>query len=140
MIALSIRLTHLTAASLWMDEVATILFSLGNASQMIPLNEVISVEQLLRPLQVTPSATAVDVVKNLLDEDNHPPTYFVIAHAWMQLFHHPDGYAFVWRARSLSAIIGALGVPVIYLLAWVTFQNRVTGLLCAALIAVSPLD
>lgn len=139
-IALSIRLTHLTAASLWMDEVATILFSLGNASQMIPLNEVISVEQLLRPLQVTPSATAVDVVKNLLAEDNHPPTYFVIAHAWMQLFHRPDGYASVWGARSLSAIIGALGVPVIYLLAWATFQNRVTGLLCAALIAVSPLD
>ena len=140
MIALSLRLTHLTAPSLWMDEVATVLFSLGNSSHIIPLNEVISIEQLLRPLQVTPSATAMDVVASLLAEDNHPPTYFVIAHTWMHLFHRPDGYASVWAARSLPAIFGALGVPAMYLLTWTTFQNRTIGLLCAALVAVSPLD
>lgn len=139
-IALSLRLIHLSVPSLWMDEVATILFSLGNSSHTIPLNEVISLDQLLQPLEVTPSATAADVVENLLAEDNHPPTYFVIAHAWMQLFHRADGYASVWGARSLSAMFGALGVPAIYLLAWVNFQNRTIGLLCAALIAVSPLD
>lgn len=139
-IALLLRLTHLTVPSLWMDEVATVLFSLGNSSHMIPLNELISIEQLLRPLQVTPGATAMDVVKNLLAEDNHPPAYFVIAHAWMQLFHRSDGYASVWAARSLPAIFGALGVPAMYLLAWTTFQNRTIGLLCGALIAVSPLD
>ena len=139
-IALAIRLTHLTAPSPWMDEVATVLFSLGNASSLIPLGEVISLEQLLRPLQVTPGSTAMDVVTNLLTEDNHPPTYFVLAHAWMQLFPRPDGYASVWGARSLSALFGALGSPAIYLLAWATFRDRTVGILCAALMAVSPLD
>lgn len=65
-IALSLRLIHLSVPSLWMDEVATILFSLGNSSHTIPLNEVISLDQLLQPLEVTPSATAADVVLSLI--------------------------------------------------------------------------
>lgn len=147
-IALSIRLTNLDAAAPWMDEVATVLFSLGNASSMIPLGEIISLEQLLRPLHITPGSTPTDVVTNLLTEDNHPPTYFVLAHAWMKLFPRPDGYASVWGARSLSALFGALGSPAVYLLAWATFHDgkaspkdtRTIGIFCAALIAVSPLD
>lgn len=153
-LALVIRFTHLTAKGAWMDEVATTLFSLGNYSRLIPLNEIISLDQILRPLQFTPGASIHDVVVNLLTEDNHPPTYFVLAHGWMLLFHSisellgaDDGYASLWAARALSAFFGALAVPATYLLAWLSFRSRQDqpdykaqriGLICAALMAVSP--
>ncbi|MEM9093102.1 MAG: phospholipid carrier-dependent glycosyltransferase [Cyanobacteria bacterium P01_F01_bin.53] len=141
-IALIIRLTNLTIKAAWMDEVATTLFSLGNYSRLIPLNEVISLDQLLRPLQITPGSNASDVVTHLLVEDNHPPSYFVLAHWWMAFYHRwfgsANGYASLWAERALPAFFGALAVPATYLLAWLSFRERTIGLLCAALMAVSP--
>lgn len=137
-IALAIRLTHLASKPPWGDEISTILFSMGNSSRLIPLNEIISVDQILRPLQVTPGSTPWDAARYLLAENNHPPTYFALAHPWMQFFARSDGYASLWAARALSAIFGALGVPTIYLLAWASFRDRAIAILCAALMAVSP--
>jgi len=137
-IALAIRLTNLASKAPWGDEISTILFSMGNSSRLIPLNEIISVDQILRPLQVTPGSTPWDAARYLLAENNHPPTYFALAQPWMQLFARADGYASLWAARALSAIFGALGVPAIYLLAWASFRDRAIALLCAALMAVSP--
>jgi uncharacterized membrane protein len=136
-LALLIRLTHLSTKPAWMDEVATTIFSLGNYSKLIPTGVIISLEQILRPLQITPGATIGDVVTNLLTEDNHPPTYFVLAHGWMSLFQR-SGYASLWVQRALPALLGALAVPMAYWLAWLSFRDRLTGLLCAALMAVSP--
>lgn len=153
-VGLTLRLSNLTLKAAWMDEVATTLFSLGNYSRLIPLNDIISLEQILRPLAVTPGTTAQDVVRHLLVEDNHPPTYFVLAHWWMKLFPSVNGYASLWGARSLSAFFGAIAVPATYLLARFSFQNfssdasennpaeedntQTTALICAALMAVSP--
>ncbi|MEL6470714.1 MAG: hypothetical protein AAFQ74_13375 [Cyanobacteria bacterium J06623_4] len=141
-IALAIRLSLLGIKAPWMDEVATTLFSLGNSSRLIPLNEIISLETVLRPLQYTPGATIRDVVQHLLAEDNHPPTYFVLAHWWMRGLHWlgmgSDGYAALWAARALSAIFGALAVPGIYELAWLSSRQRLSSRLCAVLMAVSP--
>jgi uncharacterized membrane protein len=154
-IAILIRFSNLAAKPAWMDEVATTLFSLGNSSGMIPLNEVISLEQILRPLQITPGASVHNVVTHLLIEDNHPPTYFVLAYGWMALFHwltgQSEGYASLWAARALPAFLGALAVPAIYVLAWFSFhdgkacqknrdfqQSRLIALLCALLMAISP--
>ena len=137
-IALAIRLMNLSAKAPWGDEMSTILFSMGNSSRLIPLNEIISVDQFLRPLQETPGSTPWDAARYLLAENNHPPAYFALAHPWMELFARPDGYAPLWAARALSAIFGALGVPAIYLLAWVSFRDRAIAILCAALMAVSP--
>jgi uncharacterized membrane protein len=136
-LALLIRLTQLSSKPAWMDEVATTIFSLGNYSKLIPTGEIVSLEQILRPLQVTPGATVRDVVTNLLTEDNHPPTYFVLAHWWISLFQR-SGYASLWAQRALPALFGALAVPMAYWLAWVSFRDRLTGLLCAALMAISP--
>ena len=146
-IALIIRLSFLTTKSPWMDEVATTLFSLGNYSAMIPLNQIVDIDSILRPLQLTPGTSAADVVHHLLVEDNHPPTYFVLAHWWMRFFHwgqglvgqSSDGYASLWAERSLSAFFGAMAVPGGYVLAWLSSRSRLIGLLSAALTAVSPL-
>lgn len=145
-IALAIRFINLAAKPAWMDEVSTVLFSLGNSSRLIPTDQVISLDQILRALQVTPGANAQDVVVNLLSENNHPPAYFVLAHWWMRLFPRADGYASLWAARALPALLGALAVPMTYLLGWLSFrdrqipirQTRLIGLMGAALMAVSP--
>lgn len=141
-IALLIRLTYLSAKPAWMDEIATILFSLGNSSRLIPTDKIITLEQIIRPLRLTPGATAADVTTYLLSEDNHPPAYFVLAHWWMVFYHRligeADGYASIWAARALPAFLGALAVPVSYWLGWISFRDRLTALLCAALMAVSP--
>ena len=141
-IALLIRLTYLAAKPAWMDEIATILFSLGNSSRLVPTDQIITLEQMIRPLHLTPGATAKDTAIYLLAEDNHPPAYFVLAHWWMMFYHRligdTDGYASVWAARALPAFFGALAVPVSYWLGWLGFRDRLTALLCAALMAVSP--
>ncbi|MEM9948290.1 MAG: phospholipid carrier-dependent glycosyltransferase [Cyanobacteria bacterium P01_D01_bin.36] len=147
-IALFIRFTHLAAKPAWLDEVATATFSLGNYSRLIEQNQVISLAQVTRPIQLTPGATVSDVVTHLMTEDNHPPIYFVLGHWWVMAFHHffsrfvgpveTGTYVSVWALRSLSAFFGALAVPVTYWLGWVSFRDRTTALLCAALMAVSP--
>ena len=116
-IALAIRFINLASKPAWMDEVSTVLFSLGNTSRLIPIDQIISLDQILRALQVTPGATTRDAVVNLLAENNHPPAYFAIAHWWMQLFPRSDGYASLWAARALPAILGAMAVPATYVLA-----------------------
>ncbi|MEL7359379.1 MAG: hypothetical protein AAFN40_22835 [Cyanobacteria bacterium J06560_6] len=142
LVALAIRLTYLSSKPAWMDEVATTLFSLGNYSRLIPLNEVISLDAVLRPLQITPGTTAQDVVVNLLREDNHPPGYFVLAHWWIILFHRligsTDGYASLWAERAITAFLGALAVPGVHHLAQLCFRQQRLSMICAALVAVSP--
>ncbi|MEL7225350.1 MAG: hypothetical protein AAGL17_10890, partial [Cyanobacteria bacterium J06576_12] len=59
-IALFIRFTHLAAKPTWLDEVATATFSLGNYSRLIEQNQVISLAQVTRPIQLTPGATVSD--------------------------------------------------------------------------------
>ncbi|MEM8503638.1 MAG: phospholipid carrier-dependent glycosyltransferase [Cyanobacteria bacterium P01_D01_bin.1] len=141
-IALLIRLTYLAAKPAWMDEISTILFSLGNSSRLIPTDQIITLEQMIRPLHLTPGATAKDAATYLLAENNHPPAYFVLAHWWMMFCHRltgeTEGYASVWAARALPAFFGALAVPVSYWLGWISFRDHLTALLCAALMAVSP--
>ncbi len=141
-IALLIRLTYLAAKPAWMDEISTILFSLGNSSRLVPTDQIITLEQMIRPLHLTPGATARETATYLLAENNHPPAYFVLAHWWMIFCHglmgDLDGYASVWVARALPAFFGALAVPVSYWVGWVSFRDRLTALLCAALMVVSP--
>ena len=138
LLALAIRFINLASKPAWMDEVSTVLFSLGNSSRLIPTDQIISLDQILRALQVTPGATTRDVVVNLLSENNHPPAYFAIAHGWMSLFPRADGYASLWAARALPAILGAMAVPATYMLAWLSFRVTSIGLVSAALMAVSP--
>jgi len=133
-----LRFSHLTAKPPWMDEVATVIFSLGNSSRTIPLNQVVSLDDLLRPLQPDPHAGLSSVIQHLFAEDNHPPVYFMLAHEWMKLFPPEDGVASVWAARSLPALLGVLSIPATFMLGWLAFRSCLVGQLAAAIMAVSP--
>jgi uncharacterized membrane protein len=137
-LALAIRLSYLVSKPLWMDEVATVMYTLGNSSYSAPLDQVTSLDQLLTPLQPRPEATVDSTVHYLMQEDNHPPAYFAIAHLWMHLFPTVQGVASPWAARALPALFGALSAPAVYLAGWLGFRSVLAGQIGAAFMAVSP--
>ncbi|GAX39700.1 hypothetical protein NIES4075_06560 [Tolypothrix sp. NIES-4075] len=137
-IAIGLRLTNLTAKPPWTDEFSTLVFSLGNSFLPVPLDQAIAPDILLQPLQPQASASINDVWTHLSTESNHPPLYFMLAHWWMRLFPTEDNLVSLWGARSLSAIFGALSIPAIYALSWLTFRSRFVAHIAAAIMAVSP--
>jgi uncharacterized membrane protein len=132
-----LRFTNLTAKPPWTDEFATMVFSLGNDFRSVPLNQVISLDTLLQPLRVNGDAGIGDVVSLLLQEDNHPPLYFVLVHLWVKLFPNLGEYVDVWVMRSLPAFLGVLSIPGVYFLGKIAFRSRLVGQISAALMAVS---
>jgi uncharacterized membrane protein len=135
-VGLVLRLLHLTDKTLWTDEFATMVFSLGHSFYKVPLDQVISAQELLQPLQPD-DATVRNVVGNLLNESNHPPLYFILTHLWLKLFP-TQGLVSVWGVRSLSVLFGVLAIPAMYGLGWLAFRSRQVAHIAAVLMAVSP--
>jgi hypothetical protein len=73
-----------------------------------------------------------DMLSWLLNIDQHPPLYYVLLHFWMAF---GDNAATV---RALSALLGTLAIPVIYLLGHRLTGEHGIGLLAALILAVSP--
>lgn len=138
-LGLCLRFTNLAAKPLWTDEFSTIVFSLGNSFLNIPIDQAISTDVLLQPLQPVPGTEVSAVTEHLFQESNHPPVYFVLSHFWLRLFPpEANGLVSAWSARSLPALIGAASIPIAFLLNWLAFQSRVAAQMAAALMAVSP--
>ncbi|MDJ0555972.1 MAG: glycosyltransferase [Microcoleaceae cyanobacterium MO_207.B10] len=137
-IATCLRLTNLASKPPWTDEFSTLVFSLGNNFQDVPLNRAIAPEILLQPLQPDPNAGIRNVVHNLLTHSNHPPVYFILSHWWLKLFPSEGGLVSLWGGRSLSVIFSIFSIPAIYGLGRLAFRSRLVGQLAAAIIAVSP--
>ncbi|PSB00989.1 glycosyltransferase [Merismopedia glauca CCAP 1448/3] len=139
MIGASCRFWNLTAKPVWIDEFATMVFSLGHRFTQVPINRVISLDELIAPLKIAPVASSWDVAQVVVTDDLHPPIYFVLANWWLHLFPAtPDGYLSVWVARSLPAIFGVISILGMYLLGKVAFKSELVAQLAAAFIAVSP--
>jgi uncharacterized membrane protein len=54
-IGTGLRLTNLASKPPWTDEFSTLVFSLGNSFQLVPLNQAIALDVLLQPLQPNPA-------------------------------------------------------------------------------------
>ena len=138
----SLRFTLLDSKPPWNDELATLVFSLGNSLRSLPLDLPIALETLLAPLQPNPTHTIGDVIDRLMTESTHPPVYFVLTHLWLKLFPTDTGLegglVSVWAARSLSALFGIAAIPAMFGWGWLTFRSRWAGQAAAALMAVSP--
>ncbi|EAM53001.1 glycosyltransferase family 39 protein [Crocosphaera watsonii WH 8501] len=133
-----LRFTNLDAKPPWTDEFATMVFSLGNDFRSVPLNQVISLDTLLQPLRVSGDVGIGNVVSLLLQEDNHPPLYFVLVHLWVHLWQDVGEYVDVGVVRSLPALLGILSIPGVYFLGKIAFNSRLIGQISASLMAVSP--
>ncbi len=133
-----LRFWNLGDKPVWTDEFATLVFSLGHSFRTIPLDQVLTSNQLLEPLRVQPLGTVPEVVQQLMQESNHPPLYFVLTHWWLQLWGSQEGFGSAWVARSLAASVGVLTIPAMFGLGFLAFNSLQTGQLAAALMAVSP--
>jgi uncharacterized membrane protein len=137
-LGLLLRLVHLADKTLWTDEFATIVFSLGHSFRSVPLDQIITADQLLQPLHPDSGAGVSAVINNLMNESNHPPLYFILTHFWLKLFPSSNGLVSIWGVRSLSVLFGVVAIPAMYLLGWVAFRSRLIAQIAAALMAVSP--
>ncbi|MGL5035471.1 MAG: glycosyltransferase family 39 protein, partial [Microcystaceae cyanobacterium] len=136
-IAALLRLNNLTAKPIWTDEFATLVFSLGNNFDKVPLGQIISAQTLLEPLRINPNQNINNVIELLLDKDNHPPFYFAIAHLWQTFLPHGD-YINLWVSRALPAFFGILAIPIAYFISYHIFKSKLLAHLTALLMAVSP--
>ncbi len=133
-----LRLANLDGKPPWTDEFATLVLSLGNSFKTVALDRVISFQDLLAPLMPHANSTVGDVVDRVFVEDHHPPTYFALAHLWMQLFPTAGGYVNLWAARALPALFGILTIPVVYICSYSIFRSQLIANLTAAMLALSP--
>ncbi|MEM1309995.1 MAG: hypothetical protein AAGF98_11010, partial [Cyanobacteria bacterium P01_H01_bin.153] len=138
LLGLALRVTQLDLKTAWMDEVSTVIFSLGNSSFLLPVDQLVDLDAFLQPIKVNVAATPLDSARFLLQENNHPPLYFMLAHSWMDLFSTAGQTASLPIARLFSAILGALSIPAVYWASKNTFSSKLAGLLSAAFVAVSP--
>ena len=135
---IGLRFLCLDLKSVWTDEFATLVFSLGHSFRTIPLDQAIALDTLLQPLLLEPQSGVAAVLEHLMQESTHPPLYFVLAHWWLHLFPSQEGLVSIWAARSLPAILGAVSIPAMFGLGWLAFESPLVGHLAAAGMAVSP--
>jgi uncharacterized membrane protein len=133
-----LRFTHLTAKPLWTDEFSTLVFSLGNSFRTVPLDQILSLTELLQPLQLNPNNGVGEAVNYLMRESTHPPLYFALSHLWLDWFSPGSELVSLWAGRSLPALLGALSIPAIFGLSWLAFRSRWVAQFAAMAIAVSP--
>lgn len=134
----SLRLTNLGLKSPSSIEISSIGFSLGNGFEQVLLDQLISLDTLLSPLQISHLITIKDVVGNLITETNHPPLFFLITHFWIKLFSPATELDLLWLVRLESTIFGIVSIPAIFFLAWISFRSLIVAQISAALMALSP--
>lgn len=133
-----LRFTNLESKPPWADEWATLVFSLGKSFKTIPLEQIISLDNILLPVTIDHELQNLDVVRHLMNESTHPPLYFLLTHWWLQLFPSQTELVSLWQARSLSALFGVLSIPAMFGLGYLLRSSLLTGQIAAALMAVSP--
>lgn len=138
LLGLGLRMANLHLKTAWMDEVSTVIFSLGNSSFLLPIDQIVDLDGLLQSIRANAAATPIDSARFLLQENNHPPLYFMLAHVWMDVFSTNGVTASLPIARLFSALWGATSIPAIYWATRHTFQSQLAGILSAAFVAVSP--
>ena len=74
-----------------------------------------------------------DMLATIPDTESTPPLYYVLAWVWTRVFGHGEA-----GMRSLSALLGAAAVPVLFAAGRALASER-AGLIAAGLGAVSPL-
>ena len=147
LVGAGLRFWALDTKTPWSDEWATLVFSLGHSFQTIPLDQLMSLEQLLAIARLDHAAVQDglgNVWRYLMTESTHPPLYFWLTHLWLRLWQVPGELVGLGVARSLSALLGVAGIPAAYGLGYGVMagarsarRHRV-ALMTAALMALSP--
>jgi len=132
----ALRFWHLDFKPLWMDEVITALFSLGHTYQDVPLEKALPVSAFEQIFTLNSQATCAQISETVSVQSVHPPLFFCGMHQWLGWLN-PLPVSWVWKLRSLPALLGVGAIAALYLLNRIAFSPK-AGLVGAALMAVSP--
>jgi uncharacterized membrane protein len=125
-----LTLTPTRAGALW---TLALLTALGAAMRFASLDvQSYHHDEVITAARVIPGSF-IDMLHAVKRSESNPPLYYVLAWGWAKAFGvHEVGL------RSLSALFGALTVPLAYCIG-AELASRRTGLIAAALAAVNPM-
>lgn len=130
------RFVNLDQKIFWGDEFFTSLHVSGytglELEQGFYSGQIISIEDLQKYQSINSERSLLEKIKSL-ENDVHPPLYYLILIFWSQCFGSS-----VAAIRSLSALISLLSFPCIYWLCLELFESSLVGWMAIAVIAVSP--
>lgn len=132
-LGLALRFWNLDLKPLWLDEVITLLFSLGHRYEDIPREALLPLADLLGSLHWQPQSCGA-IAQGVAEQSTHPPLFFCGMHAWLGQI---QGHSLRWQVRSLPALFGAATIIAMYALNRGAFSSQ-AGLWAAGLMAVSP--
>ncbi|MFP4006588.1 MAG: hypothetical protein ACLFV6_01080 [Spirulinaceae cyanobacterium] len=135
-IGTALRFGNLAAKPMWVDEVFTALFSLGQSFDRLPLGEVIPVEEVKDLFQLQPGVGCGAIAQHLTLQSTHPPLFFCLMNRWLWALQGTD-LPLLWQLRALPALFGIGAIAAVYGVGKLAF-NRKAGLWGAAFMAVSP--
>lgn len=134
-----LRLYRLGDKAPWTDEFATVLYGRGDDYGAIAINQILSASELLAPLKGYPIHGFREVSTLLIQQNNHPPLYFLFVNLWQKIFPlDVAGYIFIDSVRFLSVIFGVISILVMYWIAKKNFHAEIVAQISAALITFSP--
>jgi len=131
-----LRFANLTLKPLWLDEVITALFSLGQGYEPVPQGTILPPTFLEGLFTLQPVATCSQVADLVTVQSVHPPLFFCGMHLWQRAIA-PLDLPLLWSLRALPAAFGVAAIAAVYALNRVAFSRK-AGLMAAALMAVSP--
>lgn len=129
-LAAALRLCDLTFQGLWGDEAFSVYAARGVDMRFMTASLVDATHRRFVNPRPTPRAVLVACLRN----EGTPPAYFAALALWTRVFGSGE-----FACRALSAVLGVLAVPVIYLAGLRIFKRADAALLGALFIAVSPL-
>ncbi|WP_088241159.1 glycosyltransferase family 39 protein [Calothrix rhizosoleniae] len=131
-----LRFSNLGLKPLWLDEVITATFSLGNNYQKFPLDVILNLNQLSEVFTYQHGVSCPQIAENIASQSTHPPLFFCWLYQWLG-WMTPLGEDWVVKLRSLSAVFGIVAIPIMYAINSLAY-SRNAGLIAAAIMAVSP--
>ncbi|HIK38368.1 MAG: glycosyltransferase family 39 protein [Geminocystis sp.] len=136
-LSLLLRLTELAAKPLWVDEILTVIFSLGHSFDNRPMPQIFPIDFLPNIFTFNPQSCA-QIAETVSRESTHPPLFFCLLHGWLGWIKpNASLEEIVWQARFLPAAFGVAATVAMYFLGRVAFSPT-TGLIASAFMAVSP--
>ncbi len=132
----ALRFWHLDLKPLWQDEAITALFSLGRSYDDVPQQVVFPLSFLAQLFTLKPEVACSQIAHTVAAQSNHPPLFFCLMHNWLSWLT-PLHQSWVWKLRSLPALIGVGAIAGVYCLNRVAFSPA-AGLVGAAVMAISP--
>ncbi|MDB9315491.1 glycosyltransferase family 39 protein [Spirulina sp. CS-785/01] len=131
-----LRFLQLERKPLWIDEVITALFSLGQGFDAVPLEQVIPVQDVPEIFTLNPNSSCGEISHFLATQSTHPPLFFCLLHRWLVMLQGVD-LSLAWQLRAFPAMVGVGAIAALYLLNRIAYSRK-AGLLGAAVMAVSP--